>query len=165
MRFTPFSVLCLSIAAAACAKSGDKVADSSAGTVARTDSTTAMAPAPAKTIALSDLAGSWHIVSRPVDGKDTTSTTVTLNAKADTAGWTMVAGKNKPIPLHVMVSGDSIVETSDPYPSIRRKGVTVKTVGTLRMKDGKLVGTTVAHYNVKTADSVLILHTEATKAP
>ena len=165
MRLTSFSALCFSIAAVACAKSGDKVADSSAGAVTTADTTNAMGAAPARTIALSDLAGTWQITSRPADGKDTTATVVTLNAKADTAGWTMVAGKNKPIPLHVTVSGDSVVETSDPYPSLRRKGVTVRTVGTLRLQDGKLVGTTVAHYNVKTADSVLILHTEATKSP
>jgi hypothetical protein len=165
MRLTPLSALCLAVAAAACAKSGDKVPDSSAGTVARTDSATAMSAAPAKTIALSDVAGTWHIVSRPADGKDTTSTSVTLNAKADTTGWTMVAGNNKAVPLHVMVSGDSIVESSEPYPSIRRKGLTVHTVGTLRLQNGKLVGTTVAHYKVKSADSVLTLKTEGTKAP
>ena len=164
MRLTPLSVACLALVAFACAKPGDKVADSSAGTVTRTDSTTATA-APAKTLALSDVAGSWQIVSRPADGKDTAATMVTLNAKADTSGWTMVAGKNKPVPLHVKVSGDSLVESSEPYPSIRRKGATVHTVGTFRLRDGKLVGTTVAHYNVKTADSVLVLHTEGTKAP
>ena len=164
MRLTSLSVLCLSVVAVACAKSGDKVADSSAGAVT-TDSANAMGAAPARTIALSDVAGTWHIVARPADGKDTTSTKVTLNATGDTTGWTMVMGNAKPVPVHVMVSGDSIVETSEPYPSARRKGVTVRTVGTFRLQDGKLVGTTVAHYDVKTADSVLILRTEGTKAP
>ena len=165
MRLTSFSILCLSAVAAACAKSGDKVADSSAGAVTTADSASTMGAAPARTIALSDVAGTWHIVARPADGKDTTATRVTLNATADTVGWTMVMGNSKPVPLHVMVSGDSIVETSEPYPSARRKGVTVRTTSTFRLQNGKLVGTTVAHYNVKTADSVLVLSTEATKAP
>ena len=163
MRLTPRSVACLFLVAA-CATSGDKVADSSAGALT-TDSANAMGAAPARTIALSDVAGSWHVVARPADGKDTTSTLSTLNATADTTGWTLVMGKNKPIPLHVMVSGDSIVETSDVYPSVRRKGQMVHTVGTFRLQDGQLVGTTVAHYHVKTADSVLVLSTVGTKAP
>lgn len=164
MRLSPLSVLCLSVLAAACSTTGDKVADSSAGAVT-TDSSNAMANAPARTIALSDVAGGWDVVARPASGPDTTSTRARLNATADTTGWTMVMGKNKPVPVHVTVSGDSITQTSDPYPSIRRKGVTVRTVGTFRLQDGKLIGTTVAHYNVKTADSVLVLKTEGTRAP
>jgi hypothetical protein len=164
MRLTPLSVICLSAVVAACAKSGDKVADSSAGTVASADSN-AMGAAPARTIALSEVAGTWHLVARPADGKDTTATLSTLNATADTTGWTQVVGKNKPIPLHVMVSGDSVVQTSDVHPSVRRKGVMVHTVGTFRLQDGKLVGKNVAHYHVKTADSVLMLNVEGTKAP
>lgn len=169
MRTSRLSLVCISVitvAAIACAKSGDKV-DSSGGAVAATDTGAKMAPmpAPAPALNLASVAGTWNLVSRPASGSDTTSTRTTLNAKADTTGWTMVLGKNKPVALHVRVSGDSIIESSDAYPSVRRKGQTVKTTSVFRLQGGKLAGTTTAHYAVKTADSVLVLNTEGTKAP
>jgi hypothetical protein len=157
MRTSCFSAICFAVLAAACTRSDKTVTDSSAGAV---DTTRAH---PASTIALGDVAGTWHNVARPAEGKDTTSTPTILNAKADTTGWTMVIGKST-VPLHVQVMGDSIVATSDVYPSVRRKGVMVRTVSSYRLQNGKLVGTTVAHYQVKTADSVLVLHSEATRA-
>jgi hypothetical protein len=47
---------------------------------------------------------------------------------------------------------------------VRRKGVQVTTTGGLRLQNGNLVGTNTAHYKVKTADSVLVLNTTATRA-
>lgn len=163
MRASLISACCLVALVAACARPADKVADSSSGAVARNDSARMTNPAP--TLSLNDVAGTWHIVARPATGKDTTSTLVTLNAKPDTTGWTMIVGNGKPVPLHVRVSGDSILESAGPYPSARRKGVNVVTNSMFHLRDGKLVGTTVAHYSVKTADSVLVLNTEATRAP
>jgi hypothetical protein len=64
---------------------------------------------------------------------------------------------------HVTVAGDSVVVESDPYPSVMRKGVTVKTTGVFRLQDGNLVGQNTAHYSVKTADSVLVLNTTGTR--
>jgi hypothetical protein len=55
--------------------------------------------------------------------------------------------------------------TSEPYESVRRKGVQVTTTSAFRRQGDKLVGTTVAHYKSGGADSVLRLRTEATKAP
>jgi hypothetical protein len=43
--------------------------------------------------------------------------------------------------------------------------VQVSTDGALRLRDGKLVGMTTAHYSVKTADSVRKIKTEGTRAP
>ena len=163
MRISTLAVLCLT-AAAACAKPADKVSDSSAGAVSTADPMM-NAPAPAPALALNSLAGTWHVVARPADGKDTTTTIATLNATSDTTGWTMVMGKAKPVPVHVSVSGDSLMSVSDQYPSVRRKGLMVHTTSTYHMQGDKLVGTTIAHYNVKTADSVLTLTAEATKAP
>jgi hypothetical protein len=40
----------------------------------------------------------------------------------------------------------------------------VTTNGTFRLQDGKLVGSTTAHYKTKSADSVLTLKVEGTKA-
>lgn len=160
MRIALCSVFCLSVAVVACAKTGDKVVDSSAGTATPT-----MTPAPA-TIALADVAGKWNLVATPSEGTDTAPTKSTLTATADTTGWTMTfPGRSKPVALHVRADGDSIISMSEPYESVRRKGVQVTTTSVFRMQDGKLVGTTVARYNSKGADSVLHLRTEATKAP
>ena len=51
-----------------------------------------------------------------------------------------------------------------PYESVLRKGVQVKTTTVFRLQDGKLVGTTVAHYTTKGADSVRNLRAEGTRA-
>lgn len=162
MRTFPLSTLCLAVlAVGACAKTETTRTDSSAGAVDTARATTA---APAASINLADVAGTWNVVARPTEGKDTSATHVTLTAKGDTTGWTMHVG-NSTVPLHVSVQGDSITTASDRYPSARRKGVMVTTHSTYRLENGKLVGTTVAHYAVKTADSVLVLHSEATRAP
>ncbi|HEY0529055.1 MAG TPA: hypothetical protein VGD02_09515, partial [Gemmatimonadaceae bacterium] len=62
------------------------------------------------------------------------------------------------------VTGDSVQISAGPYESVRRKGVQVTTDGYMRLSNGKLVGSTTAHYAVKTADSVLVLTTEGTRA-
>ena len=50
-----------------------------------------------------------------------------------------------------------------PYESVLRKGVKVTTHSVFRLQDGKLVGTTVAHYAIKGADSVRNLRSEGTR--
>jgi hypothetical protein len=160
MRTSRYFALCLSVAVVACMKSGDKPVD-----------TTAVAPAggpmtPAPTmLTLSSVAGTWHIVSTPTEGGDTSSTKSTLMATSDTTGWTLNFAGRKPVPLHVMTSGDSLIATSGEYESVRRKGVTVTTTSVYRLQGDKLVGSTVAHYNTKGQDSVLHLQSMGTKAP
>ncbi len=156
MRVLSRSALCITVVLAACAK-----ADAPA-----VDTTAAMTPAPPPpaAISLADVAGTWNTIARPADGTDTTSTASTMTATADTTGWFVTIGGQK-TPLHVRVDGDSVMVTSEPYNSVRRKGVKVVTTGVHRLVGGKLVGTTVAHYDVKTADSVLVLTVESTKAP
>ena len=139
------------------------------------DTTTAVAPAAAVTpstsagtvaaapIALSDVAGTWHVRSVPQGGTDTTATEYTLTATGTTDGWKIKFGSGLDVPVRVTVSGDSIVTEAGPYSSVRRKGVKVTTHGVFRKDGDKLTGTTVAHYNVKTADSVLTLRSEGTK--
>ncbi|HEX2779816.1 MAG TPA: hypothetical protein VHM30_09975 [Gemmatimonadaceae bacterium] len=156
MRTSCLSALCLAALVAACARSGEKTADSSTGAV---DTTRA-----ASNPTLADFAGTWKGLSRPAEGKDTTATEQTINAKSDTTGWTMIVGGHT-VPLHVQMSGDSVMTVSEPFPSVRRKGVTVTSTTTYHLEEGKLIGHTVAHYKVKTADSVLVLHSEATKTP
>jgi hypothetical protein len=153
---------CTAIAVVGCAKSDDSTtADTAAGAVAATTT-----PAPA-TISLADVAGKWNVRSVPESGTDTTPTTYVLTATADTTGWTLAfPGRPTPVPARVVaVAGDSIVLSVGPFASVRRRGVQVTTETVARLRDGKLVGNSVAHYRTTGPDSVLRLRTEGTKAP
>ena len=142
-----------------CAKK-DKPADTVAAAPAP-----APAPPPPAAITLADVAGTWNVVAKNVAG-DSTLVTYIMVAKPDTTGWTMTFPKRPPVAVKVLsVAGDSVVIHAGPYPSALRKGVQVTTHSVLRLQDGKLVGTTKANYNVKTADSVLMIKSEGTKAP
>jgi hypothetical protein len=120
------------------------------------------APAP---INLADVAGKWNMKSVPASG-DTTPTTYVLTATGNTSGWSFsFPGRAQPVPLTVKVDGDSIQTTSAQYPSVRRKGVKVTTVGWWHLQNGTLSGSTTAHYVVKTPDSVMVLNSTGTRAP
>lgn len=125
--------------------------------------TASMAAAPAA-FSLADAAGVWTYVAKNEAG-DTTLVTAEISGAADPASWTLTFPGRAAMPLRVTVSGDSMMTSSGPYESVLRKGVQVTTDGVLHMKDGKLVGTSVAHYSVKTADSVRRLVVEATRKP
>lgn len=161
MRTTCLSALCLSILAAGCAPSSEHRADSAAGAIDTMHSAAGDAPTSA---VLRRMAGTWQMTARPTAGRDSTPTRVRLNATADTTGWTMVLG-GQTVPLHVRVSGDTVITTSDSYSSVRRSGVRVKTTGTHVIDGDRLVGTTLAHYVVNGADSVRVFATEATRVP
>ena len=161
LAHSPQLVAATLLLAAACAK-GDKTADTTANTVAPPPA--AAAPAPAALSAAS-FAGKWTLVATPTDGKDTASTTLTLDATGDTSTWKQVYPGHQVVALHARADGDSLITHSGPYDSFRRKGVKVTTDGVWRLQDGKIVGNTVAHYTVKTADSVLHLHMTGTKQP
>ncbi len=124
----------------------------------------AAAPAAAAPAAfsLADAAGKWTYVAKSPTG-DTVLVTAELNATADAAGWTITYPGRAPIPMTVMVSGDSAMTSVGPYESVLRKGVKVTTEGVVRLSGGKMVGTSTAHYTVKTADSVRALIIEATR--
>jgi hypothetical protein len=121
-------------------------------------------PAPAPTFALAAAAGAWNYVAKSTTG-DTVLVKAELTATADPTGWTILLPGRPAMPLKVTVSGDSVMTTSGPYESVLRKGVQVTTESVLKMKNGMLVGTSTAHYNVKTADSVRSLIVEATRKP
>jgi hypothetical protein len=151
---------------AGCAKKDEATKDSAAGAAATPAAAIpAPAPAPARMLALADVAGKWQMRSVPEAGTDTTSTNYVLTATADTTGWVITFPSGLKVPMHVVVAGDSVIQKAGPFASQRRKGVKVTTEGAFRLQDGKLVGTTVAHYAKAGADSVLRLHTEGTKAP
>ena len=123
---------------------------------------TPAAPAP---IALADIAGKWSVRSMTESG-DSTLVTYELVASGDTSGWSLNFPKRKPIPMRVVaVAGDSIVTEAGPFESVLRKGIKVTTNTVLRLQEGKLVGTTIAHYATSGADSVRNLRMEGTRAP
>jgi hypothetical protein len=158
MRRLTLCCCCTALALVGCAKTDDQAAtDTAAGTAAAT-----AAPAP---ISLADVAGRWTVRAVPETG-DTTAVVSQLNAGADTTGWTMTLSNRPPIATRVvLVSGDSIVTETGPYESVLRKGVQVRTRSVMRLRDGKLIGNTVARYTTTGPDSVLRLRTEATRTP
>lgn len=149
-----FVITVCTLVVAACAKS-----DTSADTSASADPM----PPPAA-IKASDVSGNWTVVARN-PANDSTLLTYDLAATSDTL-WTVTYPNGQKVPVHVMaVAGDSITIHSPPFNSVLRKGVKVETTGVLRLQDGKLVGTTVARYSVKTADSVATIRLEGTRKP
>ena len=155
--------ICLGAAAlAGCAKKENAAVDTSSAMASTTASTTTAAPAP---VNLADVAGKWNFRSVPTSGTDTSATTYVLTATNNTSGWTIkFPNRAAAYPVRVTVEADSIVTTAGPFESVRRKGVQVTTNGVLRLQNGSLVGSTTAHYRVKTADSVLVLNTTGTRA-
>ncbi len=120
-----------------------------------------VAPAP---IDLATVAGTWNFNVMGMTG-DSVLTTYTLVATGTTDGWMMTLKGRKPMALTVTVSGDSIMASAPEYESVLRKGQKVQTNTTLHLVGDKLMGTTMAHYRVKTADSLVTLRSEGTRAP
>ena len=151
---------------AGCAKRDQATTDSAAGAAVTPAAATPAPAAPApRTLSLADVAGKWQIRSVPEAGTDTSARTYVLTATADTTGWMITYPSGLKVPVHVMVSGDSVIDKTGTYASQRRKGMTVRTEGSFRLQGGKLVGTTIAHYAKAGPDSVLRLHIEGTKMP
>lgn len=159
-RFSFIGSLCCTAAIlAGCAKSDSGAADTAAPATA---TPTPAAPAP---IALADVAGKWNMRAVPEAG-DTTPTMSVITMNSDTTGWTLTFEGRPPVPLRVVsVAGDSIATESAPYQSVRRKGVQVVTRTVVRREGDRLVGRSVARYDTKGADSMVVFRTEATRAP
>jgi hypothetical protein len=114
-------------------------------------------------ISYADVAGSWSVNVMPED-RDTTILMYDFVATADTTGWTITFPGRQPIPVHVMPpTADSIVVHAGPFESALRPGVMVNTTGVIRVRDGKVVGTTTARYVTTGADSVSRFRTSGTK--
>jgi hypothetical protein len=158
----PRVVCCMcAVLLTACAKKDNAATDTTVATT--TDSAAAPAPPAPTAINLADIAGKWNLSSVPTTGTATPVKSV-LDAKSTTSGWTLTFPGRKPVAEHVTVAGDSVMLESDPYESVLRKGVQVRTTGVFRLQNGNLIGQNTAHYSVKTADSVLVLNTTATRA-
>lgn len=164
----------LGIVFAGCAKKENTAAsDTSAmapaagattGAMSGATSAASTTPSSAAPVSLADVAGKWNMRSVPDSGRDTSATLSVLTATGTTSGWTLTFPGRAPVPMRVSTGGDSIVTDAGPFSSVRRKGVQVTTHTVMRMQNGMLVGKTVAHYAVKTPDSVLTLHMQATRA-
>jgi hypothetical protein len=132
---------------------------------AKTDSPVAAPPAAAPAaLSLADLVGKWSQETRG-ENSDSVLVKSEVNATADPAGWTITLPGRPPMPMKVTVSGDSLMTSTGPYESVLRKGVQVTTESVSRLKDGKIVGITTAHYKTTGADSVVKLRTEMTRVP
>ena len=156
MRVLPLSLALLLVAA--CTKPD---------AVPAADTTAVTQEPAAPTLSLADIARRWNVAATPETGADTTPTLYTMTTTAGPDGWN-IEFVNRPgqIPLrNVVVDGDSVMTEAGPFESNRRAGVQVSTRSVLRHVDGRLVGTTRASYATTGADSVLMLRTEATRAP
>ncbi|HEY6089000.1 MAG TPA: hypothetical protein VD771_04340 [Gemmatimonadaceae bacterium] len=156
-RSTSIAVCLCAAALAGCAKKENAAVDTSS---IAASSTVTTAPA---ALNLADVAGKWNMRAVPTTG-DTSATTYVLTATSNESGWTITFPGRAAMPVKVVAAGDSIIVDAGPYPSVRRKGVQVTTHSVERLQGGSMVGTTTAHYNVKTADSVLTLTTSGTRA-
>jgi hypothetical protein len=165
-RTTRIAICCCAAVLAGCAKKESASADSTSAMASSTSAattTTSTTTTPA-TLNLADVAGKWNMRSVPMSG-DTSATTYVLTATGNTSGWSMkFPGRATPVPVKVSVDGDSIMLSAGPYSSVRRKGVQVTTYGVARLQNGSIVGSTTAHYKVKSADSVLVLSMTGTRA-
>jgi hypothetical protein len=116
-------------------------------------------------ISLAAVAGRWNMQAR-AEATDSLLVRYVLDTKADTSGWTLTMADRPPTPIRVVaVEGDSIRIAAGPYPSVLRRGVSVSTAGVLRLRDGMLVGTSVATYTGAGVDSVLRIRVEGMRAP
>jgi hypothetical protein len=155
-----FGICCCAVVLLGCGKTKDESAMDQAAQPAADSATTAPAPVASAPISLADLNGKWKMrVS--AEGSDSTLLEFTMDAAAD--GWTLHFPNRPPVTTKPVAEGDSIVADAGPYESALRKGQKVTTHSVYRLQDGKLVGTTMAHYDTKGADSVKALHTEGTR--
>lgn len=157
-----FALVSIAILFAGCVKS-ETSTPVDTGTVAMAPAAPAAVAPAAAPVDLKTVAGKYKVTSKG-QGADTTTVTYELNATGDTTGWTITYPNRKAIPMRVvMVSGDSVVTEAGPFQSVRVNGVPVTTRTTYRWENGNLVGTTVAHYTIKGADTVRTFIVEGVK--
>ena len=156
----PIGICCCAVVLLACGQSKDNSAMDQAAQPATDSAAGTPAPGAPAAISLADVKGKWKMRTM-AEGSDSALVEYTLDAGG--AEWTMHFPKRPPVPVKPTADGDSIVGDAGPYESVLRKGVKVTTHSVFRLRDGKLVGTTVAHYAIKGADSVRNLRSEGTR--
>ncbi len=159
MRILALSCCLVGLVACVTSERDEAATDSAAGATE-----TAAMPS---TLSLADLAGRWNVTAKPESGTDTAATRYVLNATSDSTGWTITfPNRPQPVPVRIVaIQGDSIVTEAGPFQSVRRQSVQVTTRNVLRREGDRLVGSTRARYASTGSDTVLVLRTEATRAP
>ena len=118
----------------------------------------------AQNISLADVAGHWNVRALAAD-RDTVLTTYELWTSTDTSAWKLKFD-NRPDTIRIRVlsvAGDSIMIQAGPYHSVlRNTSVTTRT--TLRFRDGKLFGRSVARYEGQPPEAALRVRTEGVRA-
>lgn len=110
-----------------------------------------------------NVAGTWSVSVMPED-RDTTLLIFMLNATNEATGWKMTLPNREPMDVNVVaMSHDSIVFENGPFPSAIQKGVMVRQRTTVRLAGDTLHGRTIARYEVKGADSLRVLRTQAVR--
>ncbi len=139
------ALLCCAIIFVGCAK-----ADPAADTATALDTAVPAAVREPASISLDQVAGKWNVRILSAETGDSTLTSYVLDAKADTAGWSFQFPTGAPIAMHVVsMAGDSLVTKADPFDSRLQKNVKVRSTVTWRLRDGKLAGTVLSHYDTK----------------
>lgn len=139
------ALLWCSIVLVGCSK-----AETAADTAAVIDTAMPVAAVEPTPISLDQVAGKWNVRVVSAETGDSTLTSYVLDAKADTAGWTFKFPTGGPIAMHITsMAGDSLVTESGPFDSRLQKGVKVHSIVTWRLRDGKLSGAVVSHYDTK----------------
>src|SRR5262245_32576292 len=87
-----------------CAKSESRPAADTTAAAPAAAAPAAEGPAP---ISLADIAGKWKLKTTDEAGKNVVESQFT--ATADTTGWKLTRPNGKSLPMHVTVSGDSII--------------------------------------------------------
>lgn len=157
-------ICCCAAILLGCGKKSDQPALADSTATAGDTGMAAAAPAPAPAapapLRMADVQGKWKMRTM-AEGSD--SALVDYEMEVGPAGLTVHLPKRPPIKGTAVVEGDSMVSDAGPYESVLRKGVKVTTHSVFRLENGKLVGTLVGHYAIKTADSVKTLRSEGTK--
>lgn len=110
-----------------------------------------------------NVAGTWSVSVMPED-RDTTLLIFMLNATNEATGWTMTLPNREPMEVKVVqMNHDSIIFENGPFPSAIQKGVMVRQRSSVRLEGDTIRGRTVARYDVKGADSVRVLRTQAVR--
>lgn len=110
-----------------------------------------------------NVAGTWSVSVMPED-RDTTLLMFMLTATNEATGWKMTLPNREPMDVNVVaMSHDSIVFENGPFPSAIQKGVMVRQRSTVKLTGDTLQGRTIARYEVKGADSLRVLRTQAVR--
>lgn len=151
------TLVLLAVALVACSKAETPAVDSAA-------MTPAMAPAPAALTA-ADVDGSWNGVTMGETSDSITSRWKTAKIDDNTSSL-MVEGRKDAVKFTRVFDADSMISTSEPYANpADAKAPKLMFRSVARMKDGKLVGTSINMLADKPDSVVSRGRFEATKAP